>query len=188
MIKNTYLDEPWPLRMLAIAMLLASYFLLYQPLEHDRVVFDETTGSNLEHARLAEDAFRHAHLYMALAQQIRRELGDVQTNVDENQSVAYLLMDLDRLANERHVLFVGLDPQRSQASSTGLQLILHVRGHYGDVLHYLGDISLARSLLDIQSLDLERGPDTVRAGESPTIDANVHVTLVRFPHFEKDVP
>jgi Tfp pilus assembly protein PilO len=162
-----YIDEPLPLRILALSMIIASYFCIYRPIELQRANLAIETQSTHEHIALAQDALRHAHDYAVVAASIRHELGNLRTEADTNQQIPDVLVDLDHAAQQRALQLTGLDPQHTQSASDAIGLTVHVRGHYGDILHFIGDLAMTRSLVDVQSIEFVRDEHEMHEGEVP---------------------
>ena len=173
-----YFDDPWLLRVITLIVIIASYLFVYRPAEAERADIDAAAIEATSRAQLAEDALAHAPQYMLAAKNIERELGQVSLDKDQDHASYQLLIDLDQVARRHSVLLLGIEPQRNTPNAAGLDLVVHLRGHYADLLEVCGDLALTRNVVKLRSLDFIRDDKTVQVGISPYVDATVRVMLL----------
>lgn len=179
-MKNKAGERPWILHALALSLIAATYMFAYRPMEDQRLDYTRRTEQNTARIRLADDAFAHRAQYIAAAENIRHELGNVVLDRTPEQRESLFLIDADQAAHRHTLELAGIEPQRSQQNGAGEgeEVLIHVRGRYGDIVGLCGDLVMMRALVKFEALDVERDDTTVAARQSPLLHATIRVVLV----------
>ena len=173
------IDEPLPLRILTVAILIAGYVFLFRPAEAHLLDIETTTQNINERAAFGEALLARRDIYERAAERMRTELSGITFDADGTTMMADFLDDLANRTNAHHVTLAEISPDHDAATQAQTSaLTLHIHGTYRPVIAFLNDVSSMHTLVRIDGLHISRTAGDLRAGETPDLDASMRASLI----------
>jgi len=173
------LDEPLPLRMFTLVLLVAGYFWIYRPAEDHLTQLQISTQHMTERAAFGEALLAKRDLYERAAERMRTELSGIAFDTNNATMMATFLDDVAAKTQAHHITLAEVVPDHDASARTTLSaLTLHVHGAYEPVIAFLSDMNTMHTLVRLDALKITRLSGDVHAGQTPTIDATINASLV----------
>ena len=173
------IDEPLPLRVLTVVLLIAGYFLIFAPAERHLSAIENATREMNDRAAFGESLLARRDIYERAAERMRTELSGVAFDAGNATMMATFLDDLENRTRAHNVTIAEIVPDHDAASPTTVSaLTLHIHGTYEPVIAFLNDMSEMHTLVRLDALKITRLSGDVHAGQTPTVDATINASLI----------
>jgi Tfp pilus assembly protein PilO len=171
------IDDPLPFRVLTLLSLIAGYLAIYRPAEAHRALLRAATERMSERIAFGEALINRRVEYQYAADRMRRALSGITTATNDAALTASFLDDIASKTRDEHVSLAEISPKQ-EATANGSVLTVRVSGAYKPVVSFLNDMNGMHTVVRLERLSITRSSDTMRAGQTPQIEATIDASLL----------
>jgi Tfp pilus assembly protein PilO len=170
------IDEPLPLRILTLIVLIAGFVFVYRPAEARLALARTQTQALQANIVFGENVLTKHRDYERAAENMRRNFAGMTRASSQSTLTAGFLDDVASKTREEHVVLAEVAP--THAAPGDDTFTLHVNGPYRSVIAFLNDLTTMHTLARLDGLTITRLSDNLRAGQTPLVEATIDASLI----------